>query len=357
MNINRLNYENYFLLYVDGELSASEMQAVESFASENKDLADELDMLLQTKLPAEAGYLFDNKSILFRTTSQQINTINCEEKFLLFVDDELTDEEKNETIDFVSNHPQHQAAFDAILQTKLPVETISFPNKDALLRKEAERKPVIVMQWWKLAAAAALIGILVLTGIFFSTNRNASDLAKSKIKTSTIPAAITKEQNIASEPSTMEQPIIAKRNKTTDSHTDFVPALKNTKDQQQVSENSIAKAVVPNQKMEQETIAMNANNNIPSNNNHTIGSESNAHANEISAANNRIQSSAEPTYAKPAVYKELDTDDESKSLYLGSVEINKDKLRGFLRKASSLFKGKNKTEEEKTEISNSHILE
>ncbi len=358
MNINRLNYENYFLLYVDGELSAAEMQAVESFATENKDLADELDMLLQTKLPAEADNAFDNKSILYRTTSLHINSINCEEKFLLFVDDELTDQEKNEVIDFVSNHPQYQAAFDAILQTKLPVETISFPNKDALLRKEAERKPVIVMQWWKLAAAAALIGILVLTGIFFSTNRNATDLAKSKINSGTNRTTITsKEQNISTKPTTIEQPIVAKRNKTTDSHTDFVPAFKNTKDQQQVSENSIAKAIVPNQKIEQETIAMNANNNIPTNNNHTIGSASNAHANEISAANNRIQSSAEPTYAKPAVYKELDTDDDRKSLYLGSVEINKDKLRGFLRKASSLFKGKNKTEEEKTEISNSHTLE
>ena len=62
-------------------------------------------------------------------------------------------------------------------------------------------------------------------------------------------------------------------------------------------------------------------------------------------------------YIKPAVYKELDTDDERKSLYVGSVEINKDKLRGFLRKASSLFKGKNKNEEEKNEISNSHTLE
>jgi tellurite resistance protein len=357
MNINRLNYENYFLLYADGELSAAERQAVESFATENKDLADELDMLLQTKLPAEADDTFDNKSILFRTASLHINSINCEEKFLLFVDDELTEQEKNETIDFVSNHPQYQTAFDAILETKLPTETISFPNKDSLFRKE-ERKPVIVMQWWKLAVAAALIGILVMAGIFFPANRNASELAKAKINTRTIPKTFkSKEQKIDIKPITIEQPILAKKNNTTNSHTDFNPELKNKTAQQQVSEKLIAKTEVPNQKMEQETIAMNADNSIPTNNNHTIGSESSSHANEISAVNNRIQGSAEPSYAKPAVYKELDTDDDRKSLYLGSVEINKDKLRGFIRKASSLFKGKNKTEEEKTEISNSHTLE
>jgi hypothetical protein len=358
MNINRLNYENYFLLYVDGELSAAEMQAVEGFATENKDLADELDMLLQTKLPAEADYPFDNKSILFRTASLHINSINCEEKFLLFVDDELNDQEKKETIEFVSTHPQYQAAFDAILETKLPAETISFPNKDALFRKDAERKPVIVMQWWKLAVAAALIGILVLAGLFIPANHNASELVKSKINSRTIPTTIiSKEQNIEPNHIAIEQPILAKKNTTTNSHTDFIPAIKNKIDKLHESDNLIAKTEAPNQKMEQETIVMNADNSIPTTNNHTIGTESNSHANEITAANNRIQSSVEPSYVKPAVYKELDTDDERKSLYLGSVEINKDKLRGFIRKASSLFKGKNKTEEEKTELSNSHTLE
>ena len=54
--------------------------------------------------------------------------------------------------------------------------------------------------------------------------------------------------------------------------------------------------------------------------------------------------------AQQTIYKELDTEDEKKSLYLGSLEINKDKLRGFFRKAGSLFRGKAKQqEEEKTE--------
>ncbi|MEI8075998.1 MAG: hypothetical protein WCH78_14715, partial [Bacteroidota bacterium] len=81
------------------------------------------------------------------------------------------------------------------------------------------------------------------------------------------------------------------------------------------------------------------------------------HTNQIIAVSNRILETEQSNFVKPAVYKELDTDDDSKSLYLGSVEINKDKLRGLLRKASSLFKVKNKNEEEKIELSNSHTLE
>ncbi len=49
------------------------------------------------------------------------------------------------------------------------------------------------------------------------------------------------------------------------------------------------------------------------------------------------------------VYKELDTetDSDNKSLFIGSVEINKDKLRGFFRKAGSLFRSR-KAEEANT---------
>lgn len=358
MNINRLNYENYFLLYVDGELSAAEMRAVESFAAENEDLADELDTILQTKLPAEVDYLFENKSTLFRTASHQINSINCEEQFLLFVDDELTGQEKNETLDFVAKHPQYQSTFDIIKQTKLLAETISFPDKDSLYRKAEDRKPVIVMQWWKLAVAAALIGIIVLVGIFVPFNHPETELVKTKLNNRSLPTIISsKEQNIDANNKTHEQPILAQSNKTSNNNAVLKPIIQHKSEQSIVSENLIAKIETPKQKVEQETIAMNANNNIPTNNNPTIGSESNAHANQISAVSNRVLTNEEPSYVKPAVYKELDTDDERKSLYVGSVEINKDKLRGFLRKASSLFKGKNKTEEEKTEISNSHSLE
>lgn len=356
MNINRLNYENYFLLYVDGELSAAEMQAVESFAAENEDLADELDKILQTKLPEDFGDTFENKSILLRTVSKQINEINCEEKFLLFVDNELSAEEKNETLDFVTANPQFQAAFLAIKQTQLPLETICFPDKDALYRKETDRKPVILMQWWKLAVAAALIGVIAMVGILTNALQDKKELAKTKQIERSIPTTVpSKAQNIGSNNQIVEEPILAQKNKANNKRSVLQPTLKNEPVQKIIPDNLVAKIETPKQKMEQETIAMNTT--IPTNNNPTIDTRSNTHANEISAVSNRIQATDEPSYIKPAVYKELDTDDERKSLYVGSLEINKDKLRGFLRKASSLFKGKNKTEEDKPEISNSHSLE
>jgi hypothetical protein len=354
MNINRLNYENYFLLYVDGELSAAEMQAVEGFATENKDLAHELDTLLKTKLPFEAHYNFENKSTLLRTTSTHLNSINYEERFLLFVDKELTEQEAVETIDFVVKHPQYQEEFETLQQTKLPEEAFLFPFKDSLYRKE-ERKPVYVMQWRKIAVAAALIGIIVLIGILVPFNDQSGTVVKTQYNPA--PTILNDKQNNVNETNLNVSPVFVQEKNTNTKKPNSLLGIKVETSQPVSAEYLIAKTEIPAQITEQEIIVLNTNNTIAPLNNHTIGIESNTHANQITAVSNRNQETEQTNYFKPAVYKELDTDDERKSLFVGTIEINKDKLRGFLRKASSLFKGKNKAEEEKTELSNSHTLE
>ena len=53
MNINRNTYEEFFLLYVDNELSQAERRQVEAFIEENPDLRPELDMLHDVVLRPE----------------------------------------------------------------------------------------------------------------------------------------------------------------------------------------------------------------------------------------------------------------------------------------------------------------
>jgi hypothetical protein len=179
-------------------------------------------------------------------------------------------------------------------------------------------------------------------------------------KTNVIPYELKKSLNeqptlLKNKKEELPQFIQNKRIVTTKS---VIPVYKkNNLEQAPIIEPLVAKAETSKHIVTQETIALSTTNTITSNNLHVINNESNNHASLLTPVNNHTEEAADRNYTKLAVYKELDTDDERKSLYVGSVEINKDKIRGFLRKASSLFKGKNKSEEEKTEISNSPTLE
>jgi len=66
MQINRQTYESYFLLYVDGELTADERAEVERFAAAHPDLRQELDVLLRSVFTADDSVVFDNKEVLYR---------------------------------------------------------------------------------------------------------------------------------------------------------------------------------------------------------------------------------------------------------------------------------------------------
>lgn len=66
MQINRQSYEEYFVLYADGELNESEKKAVEEFIDRNPDLADELSLMQQAVLKPDGSIVFENKELLFR---------------------------------------------------------------------------------------------------------------------------------------------------------------------------------------------------------------------------------------------------------------------------------------------------
>ena len=169
--ITRNNYEEFFLLYVDNELSASDKNAVEAFVRENADLKEELTRLRQSVLKPETSIVFANKELLLKQAGDVcINKNNYEEYFLLYLDNELDAAGKKEVELFARQSPSLLEELNLLLQTRLePDTTIVFEGKEVLYKEEKDEK-VIAFPWFRVAAAAAVT--LILAGFFvYNYNR------------------------------------------------------------------------------------------------------------------------------------------------------------------------------------------
>lgn len=156
MQINRNNYEEYFLLYTDNELDAQERMAVEEFAAGNPDLQEELIQLQQYRMVPEKITFPGKENLLRQTGNGFIHTANHEACFLLYADNELTGQQRMQVEQFVQDHPGLQEEFALISKAVLTPDTsIVFPEKKRLYRHEHDK--VIPFAWREIAAAAAIV--------------------------------------------------------------------------------------------------------------------------------------------------------------------------------------------------------
>ena len=155
MTIDRHNYEEFFILYWDGELTASKKQAVENFVNENPDLQEEFRLLGETRFVPDKNVQFEEKEFLLN--SSLINITNYEEQLLNYIDDELDNNERKEVEKLAAKLPVIQKELLLLQKTKLQPDTeVIFPDKSILYRRE-ERVRVISMAWFRVAVAAAII--------------------------------------------------------------------------------------------------------------------------------------------------------------------------------------------------------
>lgn len=356
--INRDNYEEFFLMYVDGELSTTDKKMVEVFVQLHPDLQEELAMLQQTVLLPENDIVFADKNLLFKHTESNNNKATIyEEKLLLYIDNELATQEKAALETALLSNATLQNDLALLQQTKLPLENIACPNKEALYKEEKKRR-VVYMRWQYMAAAAIVFG-LVATVYFVVPSGKTNDVTLANVnnnqKASTLPsstsaaeipapvapkndiATTTLARNNANKGAkklpvtqavvTTQQPVVASNTPKPfkEGAQEFLASPEKN------IENNIAGAVT--------NPATNRNNNSTAKNDPIDASSP-----SLPVVTNALNTTN--IAAQQVVYKELDTNSDDKSLLVGSIEINKDKLRGFLRKASKLFGNKQKGDDD-----------
>ena len=322
MKIDRHNYEEYFLLYIDNELGVEEKKQVELFVKENPDLEEELLMLQQSRLIPDNAIVFDKKHLLMREENNScINLNNYEEWLVLYVDDELNEENKIAVEKFAASYSQVQQELALFEQTKLQPEKIAFADKEVLYRKE--KITVISMQWWKVAVAAILIiaaGISLYSILHKTDNSekiSGENIAKTKNEPITNPVKPTspdrQKENTITNKEEKEQIAVTPSTIKESGKEDKQP-----ENNQQLTDN--ASLAVNHKKEKVQPITSEINNS----------KITQAQINDVVAISDKM---LKENFNEPAVTKEYPQTPE----HIIASNTESKKFRGFFRKATRLF--------------------
>ncbi len=298
--INENNYETYFMSYIDNELNAAERAAVEAFVLTEPKYAATMAVFEKTKLHAPTN-----------------DFIEMEDKIFLY------------------RFPEMQASLDPDF-------------KKSLYRKEAPVRKIIFTP--NLMRASFAIAAMLILFIGLQLFKSESNIVESNII----------ESNI------IESPL---KDKTAVASTDIlVPTENKTLANAAIATKAITKNQTENKNKnknqiqnENQTILVSANYTSNSINTNIVSSSSsqaskeNKSQNIVAAKFNeaQISSSSMETMATeeekiilPTNYKEIDTEEEDRTINIGMFEIDDAAFRGITRKFSALLK-RNKIEKEK----------
>lgn len=198
--ITRDNYEEYFLMYVDDELTPQEKSMVEAFVQFHPELQAELDMLMGTRLEPEMLSFGNKDSLLAASMANNL----VDEDLLLHVDGELNEEERKKVEQRLLQDNAYHQQFQWLLRTKSnPADVIPCPNKEALYRHTVRRigfAPAL-----RIAAAVLLIASMGLVWWMQDGSETAAPAVANNTVPVTKPAAGTTESSSEVAKSQQEQ--------------------------------------------------------------------------------------------------------------------------------------------------------
>ncbi len=340
MNINRHNYEEFFLLYVDNELTAAQRKIVDAFMASNPDLQEEFRLIQQTTFSTDAKLDNDFISSLLKPVDEE--TTISEEQLLLFVDDELKADERLLVEKAVTESPSLQKELQRLQRTLFqPDHSIVFPNK-SLLYKEAEPARVFYMstvarRW---AAAAAVI-LLLGSAIWLMLDKSTDPVGPLAGKNS---PAITpeKQPGVAVTKPAEEQPKQIAVQQPAEEKQNTLTTKEKNNNRPSVNNQEITIAKTDKEKIKEQTI-------IPSQENNGIVKVEppvivNPEKNPAQESNKTETPTVQPktSTANTTTYASYnnDTNNEDEQLLFSEDRQRKSGLTGFVKKAKRMFERK-----------------
>ena len=282
----------------------------------------------------------------------KINTTNYEEYFLLYIDNELSAEQKLAVEDFIQENPVHQKELELLKQTLLAPEHIEFEDKILLYRLEEMeaslpstfkqslyRNEAKVVEGYfntklirSIAAVAAIVILIIGYNLIPTTGKQnkQTELANN----ARLPINNT-EHNIGvgsnQDQKLVAQVKVSQSNQSVQSNTPSLDIAKSNYTQQAGMIESIASSTHHFTSNEQEIKTTPIANNTAA----------------IAAVSEKIASNEASILAEAKEeFENINTDNPDRTIYIANMEIDGDKLRGFTRRIGAFIK-RNKTEKEK----------
>jgi hypothetical protein len=164
MKITRDNYEEYFIDYLDGNLSDAQIHEFEAFLLQNPELRDEIEGLEKIIIPPSDEEFLFKENLKQIDISDQVSESNFEHFCIAEAEGDLSNQQIEDLNDYLSKHPEKQKERELILKLKVrPDETIVYEDKKSL------KKSVFFIQRpavYKTIAFAASIALLMI--VYFS---------------------------------------------------------------------------------------------------------------------------------------------------------------------------------------------
>lgn len=235
MDINRHNYEEYLLDFIEGNLSEEGVRAVNSFFEKNPDLKIEAEDLLNCKLVTETYHL-KNKEFLKKDLATDIEGISkFEQLSVAFLENDISVDEEMQLDSLIKTSDSRLYEHSTLQKTKLSInKDIKYPNKAQLkhFQLTANRKKI-----YFISSMAASIAIFL--GLIFHSNpKNYSATALKgfhfEIVASRIPVEIHHEYKSV-------QDFYLNPNHITENQTDSIKISRNSIEIAKISAKTISK--------------------------------------------------------------------------------------------------------------------
>jgi len=146
MNINRDNYEAYFLDYFEGQLSPEMVEEVLMFVDQNPDLKNDFEEFEAVSLVADQDIVFEKKSSLKKNqvfATSKVTELNYEEYLVSETEGLLNEEQIASIAEFISINPQFEKDRRLYELAHIQAEAeIVFESKESLKHKAISVGPI-----------------------------------------------------------------------------------------------------------------------------------------------------------------------------------------------------------------------